>query len=393
MTPEWLWICPRLRGQFFCAALVLAGALPAQAAPYRPVDDAQLLERLPAGLNGRMLRSVRARTYDADVAARLARAYIERGRRDADPRDFGYAQGLLAPWWQDANPPLPVLLLRATLRQGRHDFPGALKDLDLYLAQRPADAQAWLTRATVMRVTGRYADAAVACERLQGLAAPFVTELCRVSVAGFSGQLAASYERMLRLRDASSAQASEIRSWMYAELGEMAERLAKPAEAQTHYLAGLAAAPGDHGLRAAYADLLLETGRGAQVPELVGDLDRVDALRLRHALALKSNDAAGFQALDAQIEAAYAAAHLRGEDLHLREEARYALQAHGDAQRALVLAQANWNIQHEPWDARLLLMAAQAAAKPEAGNPVRLWLAQTRMQDARLAPYLELLAP
>lgn len=379
---------PRLmRGRLFVLLLALTSV--AYAEPYRPADDAQVLERLPAGANGKTLRALRSRVQNPEAAALLARSYIERARRESDPRDLGYAQGLLAPWWQDARPPLSVLLLRATLRQSRHEFNGALDDLDLFLKQRPDDAQAWLTRATVLRVVGRFGEAAESCTRLKGLAAPFVSELCRLSVAGLSGHLAESYAQARRLREIAAPQSADVRAWLQAELGDMAERLGKQEEAEAHYREGLAQAPGDHGLRAAYADLLLELGRAREVPELVKDLDRVDALRLRHALALKALDDPGFAALDAQIEAGYQAAHLRNEDLHLREEARYALQAHADAVRGLKLAQANWQVQHEPWDARLLLLAAQAAHQPQAAQPVREWLQASGMEDARLPAYLK----
>ena len=92
--------------------------------------------------------------------------------------------------------------------------------------------------------------------------------------------------------------------------------------------------------------------------------------------------------LQARVDDGFAAAHRRGEELHLREEARYALEVLGDAPRALELAIRNWQEQHEPWDARLLLAAADAAGRPHAADPVREWMRVTGFEDARIAAFM-----
>lgn len=93
-----------------------------------------------------------------------------------------------------------------------------------------------------------------------------------------------------------------------------------------------------------------------------------------------------FAVLDAQMRDGFAASRARGEALHLREEARYRLAAGDDPRSLLDLALANWNAQHEPWDARLLLEVAGAARRPEAATPVREWLRGSGLQDARIPP-------
>src|SRR5205823_8415508 len=93
-----------------------------------------------------------------------------------DPRFFGQAQAALAPWWKQPDPPPQALLLRATLKQSTHDFMGALTDLDRVLAANPRDGQALLTRATVLTVQGRYAEARADCARIAGLTVALVTD-------------------------------------------------------------------------------------------------------------------------------------------------------------------------------------------------------------------------
>ena len=53
---------------------------------------------------------------------------------------------------------------------------------------------------------------------------------------------------------------------------------------------------------------------------------------------------------------------------------------------ALVCAvgSAGWQLQHEPWDARLVLETARAAGHPDAAGPVLAWLEETGFEDPRL---------
>src|SRR5206468_962153 len=187
-------------------------------------------------------------------ATHFARRAIEAGRDRGDPRFLGQAQAALAPWWNAARPPREVLVLRATIRQSLHDFPSALADLDRVIETSPADAQARLTRASVLTVLGRY-DAA--------------------------------------LRDAY--------------------------------------------LRGAYADCLIDHGRPREAAALVARDVSNDALLLRLALAeAKFADAnADEQGLlrehRAELAERFAAARARGDVVHRREEARFALHLERDA--------------------------------------------------------------
>lgn len=373
---------PRLRCGGVAAALLLWMALPVHAEPYRPADDALVLETLPAAAMPR--EGSASRVLTAEQAALLARVHIQRARDTGDPRHLGYAQGVLAPWWSSAEAPDAVLLMRATLRQSRHDFSGALNDLDRLLSRRPANAQAWLTRATILRVLGRYPEARGACARLDGLAEPFVSTLCARAIRGLAGELSAAAAALDALRPTLGSVPQALSAWYFAERAEMAARAGDLAHAETLYREALPLHPADLDLRASYADLLLDRGKLRDALALVDANSAVDALRLRRALVLHALGDPAFAALDAQIRDGFAAARRRGEALHLREEARYLLATSDDSARALKLAQDNWAIQHEPWDARLLLAAALAAKQPAAAAPVRAWMAQTGFEDARL---------
>lgn len=357
-------------------------------APYTPADDTIVIERLSPDARGDVLRRFSradkaSQPADPTVAVTLARRYIERSRSEADPRLLGYAQGLLAPWTSAADAPTDVLLLRATVLQARHAFNDALKDLDTVLTRRPDDVQALLTRATVLRVQGRYEDAAQACARMQDVAPDFASTLCALGVMGLSGDLADAIAAMEALQVHAAKQPLAVQSWFDAELADMFERAGRREEAEARYLAALERDPAEPGLIAAYADFLLDGDRAAEAARLTAPLLRIDALCLRNAIArqrLGEPQAAEVAAL----ASGFSASHLRGEDVHLREEARFALEIGHDPALALDLALRNWKVQHEPWDARLLLRAAQAAGKPWEAQGVRAWLLSSKLQDVRL---------
>lgn len=371
--------------------LALAAASPAAAAPpYRPASDTIVLERLPTGMFAGRSRS--PAPGDPAAAAALAQAHIEQARRTGDPRFLGYAEGLLQGWRDDPAPPPPVLLLRATLKQARHDFAGALDDLDSLLAREPNYPQALLTRATLLRVQGHLPEAAQACERLRGRADDFVATLCAAAVRGLRGDLAGAARVLEALGRNSRAQRPEVRAWLAAERAAMAERQGQPERALALYAGALATGAEDPLLRAAAADVLLEMGRPEAALHLVGEDPPADVLALRSVLAARALGRPR-HALEARLADAHAAAQRRGEGAHLREEARFALALDGDAQRALALAQRNWAGQREPADAHLLLQAALAAGRPAAAAPVREWLRRNGLEDARLQPLLRQLPP
>ena len=91
------------------------------------------------------------------------------------------------------------------------------------------------------------------------------------------------------------------------------------------------------------------------------------------------------------MRARYAAGAARGETAHQREEARFALEIERNPTRALELALANWRVQKEPPDLRLLITCARAMRNDAALQIAREWIAQTRYEDKRL-DFLQMMA-
>lgn len=385
------------------AISLLCACLPALAlaAPYTPKDGGAVIEQLPRRADATQLelRALRQQLnttpQDLALASGLAQRYIGLARSETDPRYLGYAQAALAPWWRQAAPPVPVRLLRATILQSTHQFGPALQDLDAVIAQEPGNGQAWLTRATVLTVQGDYAQATASCARLSALTTQLVTVTCIANVASVTGR-AASSERLLDLTlQRSAGAAPELESWALTLLAEMATRRGETALAEARYKKALAQQPRDSYLLGAYTDFLLDQRRPQEVVKLLKDQQRIDALLLRHALALQElpGQQAPFQAAKAELAARFHAAMQRGDTVHQREQARFALFLQQDLPAALQLAQKNWAIQKEVPDMRILLEAALAARNYAAAQPVLAWVAANGVEDVALQRLIRQLGP
>lgn len=381
-----------------CAWLVLTLFLgaPAFAKPYLPIDDGAVLERLPEKTDPSLRDVKRLRAAldrnpgDLTLAARLARRAIEAGRETGDPRFVGQAQAALAPWWKQPDPPAQALLLRATLKQSTHDFPGALADLDRLIAANPRDGQALLTRATVLTVQGRYAEARADCARIARLTVPLVAIACDAAPASVSGDAAPAYRALTGALAAPAADPG-LAEWAQTLAGEIAQRRGDAAAAEAHFRAAFALDPRDPYLLGAYADFLLDRNRPAEVVPLLKDYARNDNLLLRLTLAearlpeLRSS----FAAHRVDLEDRYDAAGRRGDTLHRREEARYALEIAGNSGRALALARENWKVQRESADLRILLSAAKAAGDAAVLQEAGDWVRTHRLEDAAISALLQ----
>jgi tetratricopeptide (TPR) repeat protein len=358
--------------------------------PYRPTDDAQVLERLsfratdPAAREIESLRAdLRNNPRHLGSAVKLATLYIERGRSEGDPRLLGQAQAILTPWWNGPIPPVSTLLLRATIRQNAHEFEQALADLDQVLAVQPTNAQAWLTKASILQVQARYDEARRACQRLARLAASHVLLGCLSDIGGLTGQSAKSQE-LLRTALSNPGLSGRERIWLTTIQAETAARTGAIREAEQSFSEAFKVGIKNQYLLGAYADYLLDQRRYQDVISLLRSEMRADGLLLRLALAEQALELPVFQNHTAELAARFAAGRERGMTVHVREEARFTLALLNDAGRALPLAEANWSVQREPADARILLECALADKNRAAAQPVLDWLSINHVEDFRL---------
>lgn len=376
----------RFSGRWAVAFVTVLLPFSAWSKPYVPANDGQVLADLPAGA-----RHTSAATRDVsrtrlDIALPMAQFYISRSRATGDLRFLGYAEAVLTPWMSRADVPASVLVLHATILQSRHLFAASLTELDRALAAKPEDAQGWLTRATILRVLGRYDEALASCQRLAAVADTAITSLCVQSIKGLTGELPAAYAALTAIP--AQGLPPEARAWRYSELGEMAERLGDDRAAEHWLREGLLVAPDDFYMRAACADVLLRQHQPAQVLQLLAGSESMEPMLLRIAIAhrMLQDSAAAHSA--GVLNEAFNVEEQRGDAVHRREQARFLLDVSAQPAAALAAAQQNWQVQREPDDLLILLRAAQAAHSPQSAQPARQFIQAQRLQDARLTPFL-----
>jgi tetratricopeptide (TPR) repeat protein len=369
-------------GSLFGLLGILAVTTPSRArsGPYTPRADGEVLEHLPERLGGE--RPAEA-SSDPAQAERRAREQLELYQRTSDPRFLGRAEAQLAAFWQLAEPPLALAVLRAKIRASNHEFEAALADLERALVRDPTEVQARFERATIEVVLARYDAAARDCAQLRPLVSSLFAAGCEALVAGATGratQARASLERELEgARTATPAQVV----WAESLLGELAWRVGDLAAAERLFRRGLESSPDDAYTRGALADLLLDQRRFREVVSLLERFERVDGLLLR--LAIAEQALAGSPAHSHVLGERFVAARLRGSAVHQREQARFELSLRRDPQRALRLALANFAVQREVWDIRLVLEAALAAEQPQAANAAVELVRRSELEDPTIA--------
>ena len=379
---------------YFAAGRAPAGGVPAQlgAAVFVPASAAEIVERLPAAATASK-QDLRQRSRAAPGnggsvagAVAMARRHLERARRDGDPREAALARSALGDWWDLPAAPVPVLLVRAAIRQHGHDFDGALADLERALSVDPRNVQAWLSRAAAQQTTGRLRAAADSCRRVVALSDHDAGHVCLADLASMQGDRGALDRIARRLADRQAGAAAA--AWILTVQAEMAERLGRNAEAEAWFRAAVGTA-GDSYARVAYADLLLATDRAGQVDALLAPAPATDAVLLRRAIGLlRTGDPRAAAVVD-ELRRRFAPPAGEAVAMHLREMARFFLEIEGDAATALELATRNWSLQKEPADALLLAAAARAAGRPGAAAPVRAFVRDPGLFDVRLHEQLE----
>ena len=368
---------------FFAVALVSAACLPlAHAGPYVPGSDSTVLAELPAGTHYADVSARRLAQGRVDVAIPLAQFYIQQSRLSGDLRYLGYAEAVLTPWVTQ-NPPVPnVLVLQATLQQSRHEFSASLATLERALTARPDDPQALLVRATVLRVLGRYPEASASCEQFARMVEPRLGAICIQSLRGLNGHLESAYLELTQV--SSQGWLNSEKSWLYSELGEMAVRLGRDADAQRWFEQDLNLVPTDFYVRAAYADLLLRQARPGEALTLLQGRESFEPLLLRIAVAQRQLHDPQLAQSGARLRAAFTAETQRGEAVHRREQARFLLEVEDQPNLSLAAALENWAVQREPDDVLVLVNAAKAAGNPAAALPALDFMRTQGLRDVRV---------
>ena len=381
-----------MRSRAVIVVLVL-GSAGANAQPvYTPVNDDSIVLRLDGNTGGathweepRQLRkALEHRPDDTRTRESLARWYLEQGQRSGDARLYGHAAAVLEPWRSEPRPPPGIALLRATLKQHEHRFHEALKDLDVAIAARRRNPQAWLARATILENLGRPREALRACAPLHRTAAKAVALACTGSALGLTGQDRRAAALLGRALASTGENDSRLSAWILTRLADSQRRQGQHDLATQSLRNALRLTPGDAFTLTQLADLLLTRGLYREVLALDSQNRPSGALTLRLAIAARALDYPDGLARIASLVATRDSDRRRGGLRHLADEARLALDLQDHPDEALRLALRNWQVQRTPADALILLRAAVAATRSTAAQPVMEWLSRTGYRDPEL---------
>lgn len=360
----------------------------ARAAPEIPANDAVVVERLPPSTH--RLRATKKgfanKSGDLKAALDLCWDHLEASRRDGDPRHFGRIEALLFPWWKHDTPPAQSLLVRALVRQAKHDLAGAMRDLDRVLATDRRSAQAWLTKAVVMRVQGDAAGSYQSCVPLLRLADPLVASTCIAMAKAQLGEALRSYDELLRALQSHPSAPVSHQIEAHKALASIAEQLGRIGDPDAHYRDAIKLGARDTHFVQTYADFLADRHRYDEIKELLKSFNHLDSHLLRLALAQRRTADPTFADSARTLRARLVESRDRSEVRHLRTEARFALSIEDNPEEALELALQNWAHQKELRDARLLLEAAVSAERSTAATLVLQWIERTGVEDVRLDP-------
>jgi len=375
---------------FGCRFILLASLVMSLAAqPFVPQGDGYVLEAVKAAGTAAISKELRslerlvaAEPRNAAAALRLAEVRIGLAREEADPRHLGRAEAVLAPWLAATNPPTEAWVLRSAVRQGSHDFDGAMADLDAALAAEPTHVGAWLARLTIQCVRSDFEGARRSAARLLRSGDELVATAAAAQVASLTGGSAGAARMLETAVDRNRSATPGMRSWCLSLLADIRTSRGEPVPAEAAFRDALVLSPRDPQLLGAYADFLLDHGRGAEVGPLLEGFPQVDALQLRVAEA-ETDPTVRARTVE-RLRSGIELNRTRGDRVHLREEARFHLRLLGDATGALALAQENWKVQREPADARMLFESAKAAGDAEAARRILDTLRAQGLEDVAL---------
>ncbi len=365
-------------------SLLLANASVQAATELVPRLDDEVLETMAAPtIRQQVPAATQAQTVDLALVMRQVHGEITLARQTGDTRYWGRAQALLMPWWDRAGAPPDLMVLQATIQQGRHEFGAARRLLDAVVAKAPGHAQAWLDIAALARLKGDYAGALQACDAVAQAGVALYAQACRLETVSLQGRHADAAQGLQRLID-TRADAAQ-RSWLLSLLAESLERAGRDAPALAAYRLSLAA---QHDLYTtiAVSDLLLRTGKPGPALRLLEPLPSTDAVLLRQASALRQLGESRWTGVRDELRTRAAELRRRGDnvDLHGREAGLIALWLDDDPQQALRLAQRNLELQREPVDWWLALSSAQQSGDVAAWNRLQTQRQATGLRDHRL---------
>jgi hypothetical protein len=315
-----------------------------------------------------------------------ASGYITHARETGNPRFLGYASAITEKVLRKYPATTDAYVLQALVDQSLHHFNAAIKNLESALQLDPNHAQALLTKASILQVTGKAETSKSACSRLYTISSPLVFTTCLSIAGGLTGSLETSTRLLENVLNRQESETDSVKAWAWGSLGEMRVRLGEYERGEDAFKRSLALGPYDSFVRSAYVDMLFSSGKLKEVLNIIDKETSNEALLLRRILALKTLASNSVELKNAiiQLQNQFDQEAQRGSVLHLREQALAELLVFNNTKKGLELAKINFNNQKEPIDLYIFALAAKVNRNTSALKRVLMYQEKSRLEDALL---------
>lgn len=376
------------------ALLAIAFASPLASAQnrFQPQDTTVLLKTESNPKDAALLRGAlerwRSNPKDLNLATETARTAILGALSQGDLRWLGNAKAMLDPWWTNPALPADTLFVRALIRQGVHDFEGALTDLDAAIAKDPSSPETWAWRFAIYMVKADIPKARAECAAIGARFGQTEQSSCNAVLLYRTGSPQQAIPELERLARHPDYQGQNAQEWLAFHRGEARRVAGDRAGARKIWEAYLKTGATAHGIRVALIELLNRDQDYIAAWKHNERSPRSDALlvaAVETALALKNGQA---PALIAEFQQRVTQQTARGDKTHERPHIKFAVAIQKDARKALEMAKLSWKNEREPTDALLYARAAIESNAADQASELLQWQSSTGYREPELDQHL-----
>ncbi len=349
-------------------------------------QSSQVIETLPA--------RVKANSNDAASAATRAQQLIEQSRVSGEHELARQAQRILSPWWNQADAPVQIVLLQATIEQYLHEFTQAKTTLARLIKLPQATGvqrqQALLTLASLEKLAGQYQLARRYCLQMKADEAPDskvvpFSALCAAELDLLIGRpdpAIGTIEKALKQLQAQ-AQVPSVKAWLLSMLAEHAARQGYQTKAIEQYVQILKS-HSDTVTRIELADLYLKAKQPQRALALLQPSGEPELLRI--ALAQRQAGLGAWTQTKDRLAKQFASQDLSqvSEAVHARERALYYWWLDDNLTKASQFASLNLQTQRESVDWWIAQEVFAALGDQKALANLREQQKATGLRDQRL---------
>ncbi|MEW8436271.1 MAG: hypothetical protein AB2629_19825 [Candidatus Thiodiazotropha sp.] len=355
------------------------------AIPYVPISPNTIVSKLPQTITDGGTK-LQAENNNTTKARNQALEHIAYAQRSGDARYFGYALGILKRWQHGDTLPDELLVPMAMAQQALHRFDAALDTLKPHLNRHPEDAQAWLIRAGIEQVQGRYAAARRSCEQLLGRSTTLVEISCAAWTERYTANAQMAYQALRSAVRHATTTDDSVLNWSLILLAELAEINADYDYAEQVLRWVIERAGDDIRPLTALADLQLRRGHTQALLAMIEPDHPSPALRMRRMLALIQQGTLSSDQQLAWLRQHFDAGNRRERPLHQRDAAIANLYLFNEPHKAFEQALGNWQQQREFADVEILLSTALAIGDRTRIQDALAWLDEIQFTDPRINP-------